>query len=464
MSRFINTELITKRSVLSRIKSGTLSKFLEKLTNTHFLIIFDGVHDLTEGSVLTEVQDVMNGITFPEATVLLTSRTKMSMDDRRRFIVNGMDWAQIQTGVRRYFTGRKFGNEGRLVEILAERHDLAILASNPFMSLLLAFVFEEVGDVPLTDSEFYASLLKSLIYQNGLIKPDSSPNKSMIPMKWQKVFEDLGKLALAKLGERRSEYTEAEVMEACGSLDALKTGILLRNRPFFIKNNKKHGLMTLRILHPAMNIFLAANYLVTRVNYPNILKREMNLLPGIEQLLEPTVQHSNLAYSVLQLVMEFLQKKSAPVLGMLGLIDVSVNYLLAFLRASGFYETNLSAVCSILRSMKHVTIQANSEWISEWKQVISSEFIFHFFPLNLIQLINQVEIMTSINAHVYLFHTDPNCPFESAELFIRPGSSLSRLIEGLCLNESINSIKISSVPGRCFRKYLFSFLLYKALS
>jgi hypothetical protein len=111
--------------------------------------------------------------------------------------------------------------------------------------------------------------------------------------------------------------------------------------------------------------------------------------------------------------MELLQKRAASVFNTLSLLDISVNYLLALLRAAGFYESNLSSVCHILRSLKHVSINVGSEWVSEWKQVISS----------------------------------PHCPFESVEILIRPGYSLSRLIEGLTLNESISSVKLASVPG-----------------
>jgi len=111
--------------------------------------------------------------------------------------------------------------------------------------------------------------------------------------------------------------------------------------------------------------------------------------------------------------MELLQNKSASVFLTMSLLDISLNYLLALLRAGGFYESNLRAVCGILRSVKQVQISVGSEWVSEWKQVISSL----------------------------------HCPFETAEILIRPGHSLSRITEGLCHNESITSVKFSSIPG-----------------
>lgn len=71
-----------------------------------------------------------------------------------------------------------------------------------------------------------------------------------------------------------------------------------------------------------------------------------------------------------------------------------------FYRSAGFYEANLRAVCSLIKSvnLKHITVNLGSEWVSEYKQVISS----------------------------------PHCSLESVEIIIRPGYSaaLSRIIEG----------------------------------
>jgi hypothetical protein len=66
-------------------------------------------------------------------------------------------------------------------------------------------------------------------------------------------------------------------------------------------------------------------------------------------------------------------------------------------------------------NLKHIAVNLGSEWVSEYKQIISS----------------------------------PHCPLESVEIIIRPGfsSALSRIVEGLCLNDSVSTVKFSSIPG-----------------
>ncbi|CAG7732749.1 unnamed protein product [Allacma fusca] len=428
LSRFLMRELIPKRSILSRMKPANVWKCLNLLGNS-MLLVLDGLDDVTDEDLLKEIQDVLNGQMFPQSMVLVTSTSRpphcekvnswMNRGPVRKYLVNGMDWTQIQCCIRRYFTGRKFRNETRMAEILSDRHDLCALASNPFMCLLLCSVFEEVGDVPVSNAELYLCLIRSLIYQNGLIKVDTnsgSPCKdNSIPPKYRKALEDFGKLALHKFSEIRVHYSESEVLDYCQNTDIIKCGVLTKWKGFFRKTAKKStGHHPLTIFHPSLNTFLAAYYLATTVNYPAMLRREMQFLPGIEGLQMCQVRPDNMAFSVVELLMELLQKNSFSVFSTLSLLDISMNYLLALLRAAGFYETNLSAVCSIMRSLKHVSINVGSEWVSELKQVLSSD----------------------------------HCPFESLEVVIKPGYSLSRLIEGLCLNESIHSVKFSSVPGQ----------------
>lgn len=181
LSRFLVKELIPKRSVASRIKVSTLWKCLNNLGSS-LLLILDGLDDITDEDLMKEIENLLNGQMFPQAMILLTStprlsspvlssqnnnnnnnssnvntngnnngsNTRRSKDgggipgNVRKYLVSGMDWTQIQFCVRRYFTGRKFGNEGRMSEILSDRDDLCALAANPFMAVLLCSVFEEV--------------------------------------------------------------------------------------------------------------------------------------------------------------------------------------------------------------------------------------------------------------------------------------------------------------------------------
>lgn len=494
LGRFLLRELIPKRSVLARMKVANVWKCLNLLGNS-MLLILDGLDSVQDPDLLKEVEDLLNGHLFPQSLVLVTStsfsrfsgekqnrhqlsrstssssnmfKNRIPSFDRdsnvKRFVVRGIDWTQIQCGIRRYFKGRKSGNETRMSEILGERQDLCSLAANPYLCLLLCSVFEEVGDMPPTNAEMFTALIKSLIYQNGLLRNDASMNTSSsssssssasssssshylhnrhnlhnlstnggphsptsnysatLPQKYQKLLQDLGKLCLVKLSEKRVGFTEAEIIEYCGSAsDLVKCGILSKQKWFFRKGSKK-GLQHLKLLHPSLTSYLAAYYLAVTVNYPNILRRELELLPSLDILQEVHVRLSRSIgecndqdnpFLVLTHLMELLQNKSASVFLTMNLLDISVNYLLALLRSAGFYESNMRAVCGILRSCKNVTINVSSEWASEWKQVLASV----------------------------------HCPVETLEVVLRPGYSIARITEGLCVNETISSLKFSSVPG-----------------
>jgi len=177
---------------------------------------------------------------------------------------------------------------------------------------------KQVGDIPCSNAELFATLLRSLIAQNGLVKSsgsDSVSNSSAsaaasayayggkdpaIPSKYQKVLQDFGKLALAKLSEDRVSYYESEVMEFCGNLDICKVGVLSKPKSVFKsskKLNKKTGCV-LKLLHPALNSFLAAYYLAVTVNYPSVLRRELELLPGLEILQQNQVKLNSNPFQV----------------------------------------------------------------------------------------------------------------------------------------------------------------------
>jgi hypothetical protein len=214
-------------------------------------------------------------------------------------------------------------------------------------------------------------------------------------------------------------FTEPEVLAFCSNLDLVKLGVLFRPKAIFVKLKKSqfNPSKKLTLIHPSITSFLAAYYLQFQITSPQILRKELELLPELDQLTQSQVKVESTVFKILGLLMELLQNKGASVFLTLSLLDTSLNYLLALLRAAGFYESNLRAVCSLIKSvnLKHITVNLGSEWVSEYKQVISS----------------------------------PHCPLDSVEIIIRPGfsSALARLIEGLCQNESVSSVKFSSIPG-----------------
>ncbi|XP_035703110.1 uncharacterized protein LOC110843073 isoform X3 [Folsomia candida] len=489
LTRFLLKELFPKQSVASRMKASTLLKALNQLGSS-LLIILDGLDDVLnsenlnlknkesqDSEILKDIESLLNGQLFPQSMVLVTSKPSPTINMNslcvrsvRKFLVNGMEWGQIQFFVRRFFTGRKFsGCESRLCEILSERDDLLVLASNPFILALLCAVFEEVGDIPYSNAELYATLLGCLFSQTSCSNSSNNnkqtaattssygsgsgsssststsspsfrhgkePSNGCIPSKYQKQVQDFGKLVLTKmpsanfskqhtpqqdglLEPSRIFYTEQEVLAFCGNLDLVKLGLLSRSKAIFVKPKKSQfsASKKLTLIHPSLTPFVAAYYLQFQITSPQLLRKELDLLPDLDQLQQNQVRIQSILFQVLGNLMELLQNKGACLFLTLSLLDTSLNYLLALLRSAGFYEANLRAVCSLIKSvnLKHITVNLGSEWVSEYKQVISS----------------------------------PHCSLESVEIIIRPGYSaaLSRIIEGLCQNESVTSIKFSSIPG-----------------
>jgi hypothetical protein len=171
---------------------------------------------------------------------------------------------------------------------------------------------------------------------------------SSISASHQKILHDFGKLVLTKLSTSKVQlqtpegqlepsrifYTEAEVLAYCSSLDVVKLGLLSRHKAIFVKPKKSHFNPTkkLTLIHPSLTPFLAAYYLQFQINSPQLLRRELDLLPELHQLQQNQVKIQSILFQVLGLLMELLQNKGASVFLTLSLLDTTLNYLLALLR------------------------------------------------------------------------------------------------------------------------------------
>lgn len=168
-----------------------------------------------------------------------------------------------------------------------------------------------------------------------------------IPSKYQKLLQDFGKLVLTKLSTAnfsqvvegqiepaRMMYSEPEVLAYCGNLDLVKLGLLSKSRAIFVKPKKSQFNPTkkLTLIHPSLTPFLAAYYLQSQASFPQMLRKELDLLPELDQLQQNQVRVQSMVFQVLGQLMELLQNRGASVFLTLSLLDTSLNYVLALLR------------------------------------------------------------------------------------------------------------------------------------
>lgn len=210
----------------------------------------------------------------------------------------------------------------------------------------------QVGDIPYSNAELFTTLLGCLIAQTSSSSNNnrattsssygsgsSSSNSTSpsyrgqgkepfgsIPSKYQKVLMDFGKLVLTKLSTTnfskqntpegtlepsRIFYTEPEVLAFCSNLDLVKLGLLSRSKAIFVKPKKSqfNPSKKLTLIHPSLTPFLASYYLQFQIVSPVLLRKELDLLPELDQLQQNQVRIQSILFQVLGMLMELLQNK-----------------------------------------------------------------------------------------------------------------------------------------------------------
>ncbi|GLH16211.1 Uncharacterized protein GBIM_20550 [Gryllus bimaculatus] len=167
------------------------------------------------------------------------------------------------------------------------------LAAWPLGWLLLCVLFEESGGrLPSSALDVHQALFKCLIRRSLERKGDSPPpppappspsaQQPDLPGHCKKLLAEFGKLALACIKAERFVYTDAEIRAHCrgGGLDATELGFLTRGLNFGRSYNQKKRADFYSPLVRSFADFLAAYYVSSVVHYANILRRELEDLPG----------------------------------------------------------------------------------------------------------------------------------------------------------------------------------------
>lgn len=225
------------------------------------------------------------------------------------------------------------------------------LATWPLGWLLLCVLFEEEGGQLPTDSlDAHQALFKCLV-RRSLSRRGELPIGcgSDLPGHCKKLLAEFGKLALACIKEDRFTYTDAEIRAHCRGMDVTELGFLSRGLTFGSVGGVTGGGQKRRTdyytpLLRSFAEFLAAYYISSVVHYANILRRELEDLPGLSA--------GNVADGTTVLILRFLMgllgRKSHLVFNQLCPLDFPTRTLFTFLQAACPGDLNVAAVCRLL--------------------------------------------------------------------------------------------------------------------
>lgn len=179
------------------------------------LFLIDGLDELSVPWP-DDVKDLVGGKLCPASTVLATSRPVASASGysafQKRIVLHGLEQNHIDAFVSSYFSDSDSG----MKRLLDSRPRLAKLAACPLMCVLLCSTYrEESCRLPESLADLYALLFRKVV--SGSLKQEGHLSTHQ-----RKMLLDFGRLALQAIKEDRYFYTDAEIKNACQSLDILK--------------------------------------------------------------------------------------------------------------------------------------------------------------------------------------------------------------------------------------------------
>ncbi|XP_039282976.1 uncharacterized protein LOC111057093 [Nilaparvata lugens] len=369
---------------------------------------------------------------------------------QRRLLLQGLDWKHVQRLVYSFFSSNKEPGlaDTFLEQVTSSPAVLRPLCGWPLGWLLLCVLFDETGcRLPSESLDLHQSLFKCLI-RRSLIKRGDALNSPLngaapdLPGHCKKLLAEFGKLALTCVKEDRFSYTDSEIRAHCrgGGLEVTELGFLMRGLNFGRTHAQKKRPDHYTPLHRSLAEFLAAYYLSSVVHYSNILRRELEDLPG---LAAGCVKPSSVL--VLRFLLGLLGKKGHLVFGQLSPLDLPTRTLFSLLQAAGPSELNVAAVCRLVGaaggSAGGATGQPPPHMGAEGGQGLVPPLV-HTAPLEL-------------EGWASVLRSDA-CTLEALELVFQfdKGEDCEPLLDSffaaLSANDSVRTVRISSLLGHEF--------------
>lgn len=401
---------------------------------------------------LGDALELIEGRLFPECRILITCcqgyNSELSGFVQRRIILNGLDWQHVERLTASYFDGNKKQDHAtQLLDTVRSSPDvLRPLACWPLGWLSLCVLFEEdCGYIPNDMLNLHQALFKCLIRRSLVKRGDilnvNPRSPSDLPGHCKKLLAEFGKLALSCIKEYRFIYTDSEIRAHCrgGGLEVTELGFLTHGLNFSKNHMQKKRPDYYTPLHRSFAEFLAAYYISSIVHYANILRRELEDLPGISKSLNCNPDTSSV--TILRFLMGLLGRKGHLVFNQFSPLDIPTRTLFVLLQAANPTEANVAAVSRLLGASTGCWIMGSGR-INPGSSPKMPIPLVHTSPL---ELEGWASVLKS-----------EACSLEALELVFQfdKGADCEELLDmffaALSANDSVRLVRISSLLGHEF--------------
>ncbi|KAK3929871.1 NACHT, LRR and PYD domains-containing protein 1-like protein, partial [Frankliniella fusca] len=314
------------------------------------LFVLDGYDEAVRGypgvpggrEALGDALDLLEGRLLKEARVVLTCGSgwahEVAASVQRRVLLAGLQWPQVESLSRTFFNDDDMAD--RFLDALAASEDtLQPLARAPLGWMALCSLYQDVQDLPEDPLQLHQALFRCIPRALSDIPPHS-----------RKVLADLGRLALVAMKDDRVMYTDNELRVHCGSAAGVASlGFLCRGLNFGRAAASRRAMEFYTPVFRSMAEFLAAYYMSSVASYANILRRDLQLLPGLSEALSAGLgEQAGPAETVLLFLLGLLGRRGHLVLSQLSPLDATPRSVFPLLRAAGPTEDNVDAACRLL--------------------------------------------------------------------------------------------------------------------
>lgn len=400
---------------------------------------------------LGDALELLEGKIFPECRILVTCcpgwSSEISNSVQRKVILNGLEWKHVEKLFGTYFLGnKKQDHVTRIMDtVSASPNVLKPLATWPLGWLALCVLYEDdCGYIPSDVLDLHQSLFKCLIRRSLTKRGDvftCTLNSTDLPGHCKKLLAEFGKLALACIKEERFMYTDGEIRAHCrgGGVEVTELGFLMRGLNFSKCHIQKKRSDCYTPIHRAFAEFLAAYYISSVVHYANILRRELEDLPGLTG--SPNGMMDLSTTLILKFLMGLLGRKGHLVFNQFSPLDVPTRTLFMLLQACGPSEANVASVSRLLGA-------STGCWITGMGRVNPGSN-----PKVPIPLVHTAPLELEGWASVLKSEA---CTLEALELVFQfdKGSDCEELLDeffaALSSNDSVRLVRISSLLGHEF--------------
>jgi hypothetical protein len=419
LQSYICKELMTKNFTNFFSNSSTWS-ILESLGSKLLLIIDTCDIALSKSNnrskhVCDDMINLLEGKLLPESRLIIlggSSQSNYLLQFTQRHIKHeGILWTRSM--ILLGGGGNQWGASTRLLEIVQKFPFLKSIARSPLGCLLIGQLYESNCEQFQSEDEvdFIEGFITCVMTQDFKF--------------YQPHMIELGRLALFCLKMKHSGFSNTELKLYCSAPDSpFVVGCFEKNR-LFGKSAKKRGEFFYYPICVGILEFLAATYIVSIANRPELLAAEIAGLSFLDDSVEASI------LKVLKFAMTLLADRAYVLLTKLTVLWLSPQTVFSLALAATDTESNLNALCDMLGITKAPLIsplETNPIWVS----ITSSANELRGWGLALkspVCALKNLEIMYQI---------EKTTQMESR-------NALNIFLDALSENESVSTLRISSL-------------------